>query len=883
MASGNRTNNPIKVNKNSVFEKNASLLIDVFLENDKNNKLIQEAFNLERNKLIEEGWIKSKFNEVFSSLQGVKTIEEFGDILISELAAAIGAQVGVFFAKRRIDIPSNKNEDNMLYLAGTYGVSPRFVEKEILIGSGILGQCAKDFRTQIIEDTPDGFFSIKSGLGSKNPQCLIVMPILHENELCAVFELASLTKLTELKKRLLKEICENIGVIFQSVSQLMLTKNLYEKIAKTNYNLAIQKQALDISAIVAETDTKGKITYVNDKFCEISKYEVDELLGQDHRILNSGYHPKEFFKELWDTIKIGNVWRREVKNKTKEGSYYWVDTTIYPVKDESGKLQKFVAIRFDITSQKEAEEKLYAANASIISQKMALDSAAIVAETDLRGKITYVNDKFLEISKYSRKELMGNDHRILNSSFHPKEFFKDLWDTIKSGKVWKQEVKNKAKDGSFYWVDTTIFPFKDEVGNLQKYVAIRFDITDKKRTLEELEIATIDAKKAAQSKSSFLANMSHEIRTPLNGVISFTGLLADQKLNKDSYEYVEHIKGCSESLLMIINDILDFSKIEAGKLLVEKIPFNLKRSIENATFVFSAIVSNKGIGLDFQIGEDVPVGILGDPLRVGQVLLNLLSNSVKFTDKGFITVSVDINKKIDDENFELIFKVTDTGIGMSQSVLNGLFQSFQQADETTTRKYGGTGLGLAISFKLVDLMGGKIWVESKEGEGTCFTFTIPTQMANYVEEKNVNLVENIKYENDINLNILVAEDNKINQKLILGILKKFGFQTVMIVENGKEVIEALTDKKNKYDIIFMDVQMPVMDGHEATFIIRERIDKEIIIIGLSANVFAEDKIKAKEIGMNDYLEKPINVKKLNEVLNKVRSSKEEKNKSKKAS
>lgn len=263
------------------------------------------------------------------------------------------------------------------------------------------------------------------------------------------------------------------------------------KIEKELYNslneLVDIKYALDESSIVAITDQRGIIKYVNDKFCEISKYSYDELIGKDHRVINSGHHPKEFMKNLWKTISSGEVWKGEIKNRAKDSTYYWVDTTIVPFLDDEGQPYQYLAIRTEVTEYKRVQEELQKSLTELYDLKFALDESSIVAITDQTGSIKYVNDQFCAISKYSREELIGSNHRIINSGHHSSEFFRKLWSTIRNGKVWNGEIKNKAKDGTYYWVDTTIVPFLNERGKPYQYLAIRNEITGRKRAEAELQ------------------------------------------------------------------------------------------------------------------------------------------------------------------------------------------------------------------------------------------------------------------------------------------------------------------------------------------------------------------------------------------------------------
>jgi PAS domain S-box-containing protein len=333
--------------------------------------------------------------------------------------------------------------------------------------------------------------------------------------------------------------------------------------------LADQKFALDQHAIVAVTDVRGTISYVNDKFCVISQYSEDELIGQNHRILNSGHHPKEFFQQMYHTIANGGVWHGEIQNRAKDGSIYWVDTTIVPFTGADGKPRQYVAIRADITGRKRAEDGVKASLAAseatlkeLADQKFALDQHAIVAVTDVQGTITYVNDKFCVISQYSEDELIGQNHCVLNSGHHPKEFFQQMYHTIANGGVWHGEIQNRAKDGSIYWVDTTIVPFIGADGKPQKYVAIRADVTERKLGEKEIQKLNDDlelrvAERTAQLETAnkeleaFSYSVSHDLGAPLRHIGGFSKLLVEEfgsSLDPNAQHYVDRIQSGTQKM-----------------------------------------------------------------------------------------------------------------------------------------------------------------------------------------------------------------------------------------------------------------------------------------------------------------------------------------------
>ena len=389
----------------------------------------------------------------------------------------------------------------------------------------------------------------------------------------------------------------------------------------------------------------------------------------------------------------------------------------------------------------------------------------------------------------------------------------------------------------------------------------------------DLRIAIKREIAANRAKSDFLANMSHEIRTPLNGVIGIADMLLETRLDRAQRGFAETIRNSGESLLMVINDILDFSKIEASMLTLNPVPFSLEDKIQNVTNALAPQFRDKKIALVIDYPPDLPRGFIGDKLRIRQILNNLVGNAIKFTERGQVTIAVRADK-VTDLYADLMIKVIDTGIGIAEDKQELIFQKFTQADESTTRKFGGTGLGLAITQNLVALMDGAIGVKSKLGEGATFWFSLRLPRCkledHFSGEKPIQKSAPLSAK-PVDLKILVAEDNKVNQTIISKMLQKFECK-FDIVDNGKAVISQLG--KSSYDLILMDCMMPEMDGFETTKAIREQpgLLSDIPIVALTAYSMAEDREKCADAGMNDFLCKPINQDDLFAMLLKYRPS-----------
>ena len=480
-----------------------------------------------------------------------------------------------------------------------------------------------------------------------------------------------------------------------------------------------------------------------------------------------------------------------------------------------------------------------------------------------QGKITDMNIALANITGWTREELTNTD--FFDYFTEPQKAREVYQEVFANGSVADLPLTLKHKAGKLTDVLFNGSVYKDDIGNVLGVVIVARDVTDQKRIATELfeakvfaELATviaeeakIKAESAVKAKQQFLSNMSHEIRTPMNAIIGFTKVVLKTDLSAKQKEYLQAIKMSGDALIVLINDILDLAKVDAGKMVFEQIPFKMASSISAMLHLFEAKILEKNLEFIKEYDINIPEVVIGDPVRLHQIILNLVSNAVKFTTKGKITVSVSLLSQTD-KNATIHFAVSDTGIGIPADKIGKIFDNFQQASSGTSRLYGGTGLGLAIVKQLVEPQGGTINVISTIGEGSTFSFTLSflktaetAEAETGVEELDVE-IKNIK--------VLVAEDIALNQLLMRTLLDDFGFDCDIAV-NGRIAIEKMQTKA--YDIILMDLQMPEMNGFETTEYIRNKMNLKTPIIALTADVTTVDLAKCKAVGMNDYITKPI--------------------------
>jgi PAS domain S-box-containing protein len=535
------------------------------------------------------------------------------------------------------------------------------------------------------------------------------------------------------------------------------------------------------------------------------------------------------------------------------GELIWIRINVVPLFRPDDETPYRLLITFeDITEMRKYMTSLNDEKARYENLVYGLNEAACVSMTDPDGRITMINDKFVNLMGYPREELIGHTHRAMRSGIHTTEFCRHLWDTVTDGRVWHGEFCNRTKSGKLVWLDTTIIPMLNSEGHVEAYMSVRFDITAKREFEQQLYESRESEIRANNAKSEFLASMSHEIRTPMNGIIGMAQLLMDTNLTEEQRDCAQTIVSSGDLLLTIINDILDLSKIESGKIELDVRDFDLATYLKDMAKSFSPTVAKKHIALKVETFVD-QCFVRGDRERIGQIIMNLLGNAVKFTERGRVVLTL---SRITDDIYTICVK--DTGIGISDEAKGRLFTAFSQADRQIGKRFGGTGLGLVIAKKLTELMGGSINFFSAVGKGSTFIVTLSLTPGTPPATAPAT-VEQIA-EVDPDALVLVAEDNLVNQKIVSRMLKKIGCK-IKIVDNGAQAVS----HSSEASLILMDCQMPIMDGYEATRVLRSSGFRKPIV-ALTANALSGDADKCVLAGMDDYLSKPIKLRTLTDML-----------------
>ncbi len=642
--------------------------------------------------------------------------------------------------------------------------------------------------------------------------------------------------------------------------------------AESNYARSLIEASLDPLVTI---NTEGKITDMNQALANITGFSREKLTGTDFfDYFTEPQMAREVYQEVFAKGSMADL-PLTLRHKDGKLTDVLFNGSVY--KDDHGNVLGVVIVARDVTAQK----LLSKYSLSLI--EASLDPLVTI---NTEGKITDMNEALVNITGLTREQLTGTD--FLDYFTEPQMAREVYEDVFANGSVADSPLTLRHKGGKLTDVLFNGSVYRDDHGNVLGVVIVARDVTEQKRLTKELteaivfaelatsfaedekikaEKATLTAENAVKAKQQFLSNMSHEIRTPMNAIIGFTKVVLKTELTAKQKEYLTAIKMSGDALIVLINDILDLAKVDAGKMTFEKVPFRMSLSLSAMLHLFETKIQEKNLELVKQYDSRIPDVLVGDPVRLHQIILNLVSNAVKFTNTGTITVIVQLLKE-DDVNVQIEFAVSDTGIGIPNNKIEKIFENFQQASSGTSRIYGGTGLGLAIVKQLVEAQGGSIGVKSTLDQGSTFSFVLTFQKtlaeAEIIAEAEVLDLE-IK-----NIRVLVAEDIPLNQLLMKTLLDDYGFERD-IAENGKIAIEKLKEKA--YDVILMDLQMPVMNGFETTEYIRHTLKSKIPIIALTADVTTVDLAKCKSVGMNDYIAKPVDEKLLyNKIIAAVKKT-----------
>jgi len=837
----------------------------------------------------EQRWVKANVAKLAASMQRAGSVQEFGEQLLSGTVPLLEGGAAAFYVL----------ENERLRRAASYGLADGGGAESIAVGEGLAGECVRQRVTITVGNLPPAYLRISSGLGSAAPVQTIAWPILTRNSVLGVLEFAAFRELNASEKALLEELMPVVAMNLEILARNLATQELLvqtqdqakrleaqtdalttsqeelmaqkEELLERQQELTEQREQLkdseERSRLILEstadglfgTDKEGRITFVNPAACQMLGFTQDELLGQPshatfhHRRPDGSDYPKEECP-MFAAYKHGKsshvdnefLWR-------KDGTGFPVEYGATPVLKEGTLIGSVVSFT-DITERRRAEQRLRETEQFFRSVLESAPDALMVV--DHNGVMQLANAQTENVFGYTRDQLVGQAvemlvpedvrprHPALRAGFHNAPAARAMGAGL--------ELRGVRKDASEFPVEIGLSPLPAR-GSEPPQVAVSIrDITLRKQQERLIIEAKQKAEEATAAKSMFLANMSHEIRTPMNAIIGMTHLALKTDLTPKQFDYLTKVRSAAGTLLGIINDILDFSKIEAGKLDIENAEFQFEDVQQNLSTVVSQKAQDKNLEFLIKAQPDIPPNLVGDPLRLGQILINLVNNAVKFTEHGEVVVAVDVDERTSDR-VKLSFAVQDTGIGMTPEQLSRLFQAFSQADTSTTRKFGGTGLGLSISKRLVEMMGGQIWAESEAGKGSTFRFNAWFGIG--AEQQHKRFVPDMA-----GFRALVVDDNAQAREILSDGLRGFALRADAVA-SGREAIQAIkgADTSDPYHLVLMDWNMPEMDGIQATAIIRRDSGLKNTPRIAMVTAFGREEIRsqAEQVGIDAFLTKPV--------------------------
>ncbi|MBC8205669.1 MAG: PAS domain S-box protein [Kiritimatiellales bacterium] len=735
-----------------------------------------------------------------------------------------------------------ENEEGIVLDANPVACAFHGLTHEELVGKHIEDLVPEDQRESAKRDFPKWFTGelkryecISSAAGGREvPVEVIGAPLQYEDQRAVVLQVRDMTE----RKRAEQSLKES----------------------ESRYRELIEVQ----SSLITRLDTEGRFTFVNEAFCRFVGRDRGELIGEffhPYTYYDDLDQPRQVMKALISGEERMVVTEHRMRAQTHIAWVQWEATAIY---DESGCVVEIQAVGHDITERRRINEALEESERRLRFLFEEIPHIAVHGYNEVH-EVLFWNRASEVLYGFSRDEATGK--KIEDLVIPPDQRVQvaeaiDQW--VQTGQPMPAgEMMKRRSDGHLVPVYSSRLATRNVRGEREMYV-IDVDLSELKRASEELVKAKNFAERASRAKSEFLANMSHEIRTPMNGVMGMTHLLLDTGLDDEQHDLAETIMESTQELLTIFDELLDISRIESGEVRLKMEPFCPRETVTKVTLLFADRAKKKGVHLAVDVDPDVPQKMMGDAGRVRQVLINLVGNALKFTHEGEIQIGLRAEKI--EKGWNLMADVKDTGVGMTPDLQQRVFDKFTQGDTSSTREFGGAGLGLAITKQLVEIMGGEISVMSAVGEGTRFNFNIVLPpLEEDVVSATVKPIDKKLVE--LAAEILLVEDNLVNQKVATALIQKMGCR-VTVANNGAEALEVLPGQK--FDLVFMDCQMPVMDGFEATRAIRQMVGelRDIPIVAITAHALKEDRQRCLDVGMDDYLSKPVHRDKLLAILQK---------------